>query len=110
MSASATMAGRLMPVMGTLEFANREMADMAYLPELAAQHTIAAGVVDVKSFHEETDDEVADRIRKVHEHVPAEKLHITADCGFSTIPRWLARKKLAATAGGAKIVQHELGP
>jgi len=108
--------GRLMPVMGTLEcdlllleFANREMADMAYLPELAAQHAIAAGVIDVKSFHEETDDEVADRIRKVLEYVPAGKLYITADCGFSAIPRWLARKKLAAMAGGAKIVRHELG-
>lgn len=84
------------------------MSDMAYVPELAAQHAIAAGVVDAKSFHEKTDDEVADRIRKVLEHVRAEKLHITADCGFFAIPRRLAQKKLAAIAGGAKIVRHEL--
>jgi 5-methyltetrahydropteroyltriglutamate--homocysteine methyltransferase len=107
---------RLMPAMGDLkcdllllEFANREMADLTFLPVLAEDHAIAAGVIDVKSFHVETADEVAARIRAVLEVVPAEKLFVTADCGFSAIPRWLARVKLKAMVAGADIVRRELG-
>ena len=108
--------GRLMPAMGDLacdllllEFANREMADLEFLSELSAQHAIAAGVIDVKSFHVETAEEVAERIHKVLAHMSAEKLCVTADCGFSAIPRWLAREKLQAMVAGAKIVRGELG-
>jgi 5-methyltetrahydropteroyltriglutamate--homocysteine methyltransferase len=107
---------RLMPAMGRLdcamlllEFANREMADLDRLPALAARYRIAAGVVDVKSFHIETAEEVADRLRRVLEHVPAERLHVTADCGFSAIPRWLARAKLHAMVAGARLVRAEIG-
>lgn len=106
---------RLMPAMNALdcdllllEFANREMAGLEILPDLTDRHAIAAGVVDVKSFHVETADEVADRIRRVLEFVPAEKLFVTADCGFSAIPRWLARDKTRAMVGGADIVRSEL--
>ena len=91
-----------------LEFANREMADVDRLPELAERYDIAAGVIDVKSFHEETAEEVADRIRRVLRYVPAERLAITADCGFSALPRWLARMKLQAMAAGARIVRDEI--
>ena len=106
---------RLMPAMGNLdcdllllEFANREMADLVFLSELSKRHIVAAGVIDVKSFHIETAEEVADRIRKVLEHISPEKLCITADCGFSAIPRWLARAKLGAMVAGAVIVRQEL--
>ena len=101
--------GRLDCRMLLLEFANREMADLDRLPELAERYDIAAGVIDVKSFHEETPEEVAERIRRVLRHVPAERLAVTADCGFSAIPRWLARAKLQAMAAGARIVRAELG-
>ena len=108
--------GRLFPgldrlncAMLLLEFANREMADLDRLPELAARYRIAAGVIDVKSFHEESAGEVAARIRKVLEYVPAEKLSVTADCGFSAIPRWLARRKQEAMVAGARIVRADLG-
>ncbi len=106
---------RLMPAMGDLacdllllEFANREMADLSFLPELAQGRAIAAGVIDVKNFHVETAEEVAERIRAVLEFVPAEKLFVTADCGFSAIPRWLARDKLRAMVAGAAIVRGEI--
>jgi 5-methyltetrahydropteroyltriglutamate--homocysteine methyltransferase len=92
-----------------LEFANREMADLDRLKELSRRYEIAAGVVDVKSFHEETPEEVAERIRRVLEHVPAERLAITADCGFSALPRWLAKAKMKAMAAGAKLARAELG-
>ena len=107
--------GRLMPAMGDLdcnmfllEFANWEMADLVLLPQLSARHAVAAGVIDVKSFHIETAEEVADRIRKVLEHLPANKLLVTADCGFSALPRWLARAKLQAMVAGTAIIRREL--
>lgn len=107
--------GRLFPALGRLdcrmlllEFANREMADLDRLPALAERYEIAAGVVDVKSFHQETPEEVAERIRRVLAYVPAGRLAVTADCGFSAIPRWLARAKLQAMAAGARQVRETL--
>lgn len=108
--------GRLMGAMTALdtdllvlEFANREMAELELLTELSDRYRIAAGVVDVKSFHEETAEDVAARIRRVLAHMPAERLMITADCGFSAIPRWLARTKMQALVAGTKLVRAELG-
>ena len=92
-----------------LEFANREMADVERLAGLAERHAIAAGVVDVNSYHEETAEQVAERIRLVLQHVPAERLIVTADCGFSAIPRFLARIKLNAMVAGTRLVRQELG-
>lgn len=106
---------RLMGAMGqldtstlVLEFANREMADLDILGPLSERFRIAAGVVDVKSFHEESAEDVAARIREVLRFVPAEKLTITADCGFSAIPRWLARSKMEAMVAGAELVRADL--
>jgi 5-methyltetrahydropteroyltriglutamate--homocysteine methyltransferase len=107
--------GRLLPAMQrigcrqlVLEFANRQMADVGLLRELSRTHEIAAGVVDVKSFYEETPEDVARRARQVLEVVPAERLWVTADCGFSALPRWLARAKLGALVEGARLVRAGL--
>jgi 5-methyltetrahydropteroyltriglutamate--homocysteine methyltransferase len=40
--------------------------------------------------------------------VPAEKLTVTADCGFSALPRYLARDKMRAMVAGARLVRTEL--
>lgn len=108
--------GRLFPGMDRLdcrmlllEFANREMADLDRMKDLSRRYEIAAGVVDVKSFHQETAEEVAERIRRVLAFVPAERLAITADCGFSALPRWLAKVKMKAMAAGAAMARAELG-
>ena len=100
---------RLDCAMLMLEFANREMADLDSLPALAERTLIAAGIIDVKSFHVESAEEVAARLRRVLEYVPAERLHVTADCGFSAIPRWLARAKLNAMTAGARLARREVG-
>ncbi|MBV41129.1 MAG: methionine synthase [Rhodospirillaceae bacterium] len=91
-----------------LEFANREMAELDILAPLSERYNIAAGVVDVKSFHEESAKDVAVRIREVLRYVPADKLTVTADCGFSAIPRWLARSKTEAMVAGARVMREEL--
>jgi len=91
-----------------LEFANREMAEVEILAPLAERFEIAAGVVDVKNFYLESADDVARRVRQCLEHVPADKLTVTADCGFSALPRYLARDKMRAMVAGARLVRAEL--
>ena len=67
-----------------------------------------AGVIDVKSTITETADEVADRIRKLCEYVPADRLGVTTDCGLILLQRYIAKDKLHALVEGTNIVRAEL--
>ena len=67
------------------------------------------GVIDVKSTITETADEVAARIRKLLEYIPAERLGVTTDCGLILLQRYIAIDKLHAMVEGTKIVRKELG-
>ena len=91
-----------------LEFANREMAELDVLSTLSQRFEIAAGVVDVKNFYLESPERVAERIRQCLERVPASQLSITADCGFSALPRYAAREKLGVLVAGTRLVRNEL--
>jgi 5-methyltetrahydropteroyltriglutamate--homocysteine methyltransferase len=51
---------------------------------------------------------VAERIRRVLEYVPAERLSVVPDCGLSQTARWAARQKLHAMVDGTRIVRREL--
>jgi methionine synthase II (cobalamin-independent) len=68
-----------------------------------------AGVIDVKSTITETAEQVADRIERLLEFVPAEKLGVTTDCGLPMIQRHICETKLHALVEGAKIVRKRLG-
>ena len=92
-----------------LEFANREMQGVELLAPLTQKFDVAAGVVDVKNFLPETPERVAERIEQCLRFAPVEKLRITADCGFSALPRWLARKKMEAMVAGTQIVRRKRG-
>ena len=86
------------------------MADLDRLPALAERYRIAAGVIDVKSFHIETPEEVAARLKRVLAVEPRKRLWVTADCGFSALPRWLAREKLRAMVAGTRLVRGQAQP
>jgi 5-methyltetrahydropteroyltriglutamate--homocysteine methyltransferase len=90
------------------EFANREMAECDLWQRFGITQKLGAGVIDVKSFHCETAEEVAARIRRLLQVVPAEQLVINPDCGLWETPRWLAFRKLQAMVEGTKIVRREL--
>ena len=94
-----------------LEFANREMAEVDLLGEIAAAgRDVAAGVVDVKNYHLESADEVAERTEAVlAAGVPAERLTLVPDCGFSQTARWASRAKLRSMVEGTRLVRAELG-
>jgi 5-methyltetrahydropteroyltriglutamate--homocysteine methyltransferase len=61
----------------------------------------------VKSFYQETAEDVAERIRRVLSVVPAGD--VTADCGFSAIRRWLAGAKIRSMVAEARLVRTGLG-
>ena len=52
--------------------------------------------------------EVADRIRRALEYVPAERLMINPDCGLRHLAPEVARQKLRAMVAGAALVRNEL--
>jgi len=89
-----------------LEFANREMAEVGILAEIAdAGRDVAAGVVDVKNYHLETADEVAERVEMILAvGVPEDRLTLVPDCGFSQTARWATRAKLSALVAGRDLV------
>lgn len=92
-----------------LETANRELAELPLLGEIATQRDVAVGLIDVKNSYIETPDDVAERIRRVLQYAPAERLTVVPDCGFSQTPRGAARAKLHAMVEGTRRVRRELG-
>ncbi len=75
---------------------------------LPANVTFWAGVIDVKSTITETADQVASRIRRLLEIVPAERLGVTTDCGLILLQRYIAQEKLHALVAGTNVVRAEL--
>jgi 5-methyltetrahydropteroyltriglutamate--homocysteine methyltransferase len=84
------------------------MAEVELWSEFPNEKELGAGVVDVKSYYIETPEDVAARIRACLRHVPAERLHVLPDCGFSQTARWASFAKLKAMVAGACIVRREL--
>jgi 5-methyltetrahydropteroyltriglutamate--homocysteine methyltransferase len=91
-----------------LEFANREMAELELLGEIASAREIGAGLVDVKSYYIEKPEDIAERIRMLLKYVDPTRLQIMPDCGFSQTARWAAFAKMQAMVAGARIMRKEL--
>ncbi|MBI3665084.1 MAG: methionine synthase [Acidobacteria bacterium] len=91
-----------------LEFAGREMAEINLWKEFGAEKRLAAGVVDVKSSYIESPEEIVRRARLLLEFVPAERLALCPDCGFSQTARHIAVTKLRSLVEGARLVRAEL--
>jgi 5-methyltetrahydropteroyltriglutamate--homocysteine methyltransferase len=62
----------------------------------------------VKTQAVETPDQVAERIRKALEVIPAERLFILPDCGLLHLSRDVAFAKLTAMVEGTRVVRKEL--
>jgi 5-methyltetrahydropteroyltriglutamate--homocysteine methyltransferase len=92
-----------------LEFANRELAELPLCRDISRHRELAVGLVDVKSYYIETPEDIVERIQKVLEYVPPEKLTIVPDCGLSQTARWAARAKLGAMVEGTRVVRARLG-
>jgi 5-methyltetrahydropteroyltriglutamate--homocysteine methyltransferase len=93
----------------SLEFARRGDEDLQLFKEFNVPLTLGFGVIDVKTPEVESPALVADRIRRVLQIVPAERLVINPDCGLVRLPRDVAFNKLAAMVEGAELVRKDLG-
>ncbi len=89
-----------------LELANREMTELDVLPELVdAGFDLAIGVIDVKSSYLESADDVAERAELVlAAGVPAERIALVPDCGFSQTTRRATQAKLRALVAGRDLL------
>jgi 5-methyltetrahydropteroyltriglutamate--homocysteine methyltransferase len=74
----------------------------------AGSKDVAVGVIDVGSEEVEAPEIVAARIRRALEHVPAERLKPSTDCGLVPRTAAAARGKMRALAAGAAIVRSEV--
>jgi 5-methyltetrahydropteroyltriglutamate--homocysteine methyltransferase len=93
----------------SLEFANRSMWQTDLWAEHGGGKTLVAGVIDVKGRDAETPEIVGERIETLLRSVPAEKLWLSADCGYSQTARPLAVEKMASLVAAAKAARERLG-
>jgi 5-methyltetrahydropteroyltriglutamate--homocysteine methyltransferase len=91
-----------------IEMANREFAEVELLATFAEKMDVAVGIIDVKNYYIETEEDVVSRIRKCLTYVPAHKLAVAPDCGLSQTARWASRQKLNNMVKGAKKVREGL--
>jgi 5-methyltetrahydropteroyltriglutamate--homocysteine methyltransferase len=75
---------------------------------MAEKYDVAVGVIDVKSYHIETPEQIADAVRASLKFAPADRLVFAPDCGLSQTARWAAKKKLANMVAGVEMVRKEL--
>jgi 5-methyltetrahydropteroyltriglutamate--homocysteine methyltransferase len=81
--------------------------DLAVLKELPGK-TIILGVIDLGNAAVEAPEEVARRIRRGLEYIPADRLIPAPDCGMKYLAREAAFGKLRALAEGTAIVRREV--
>ena len=91
------------------EFATREMAEIDQWPKWAPDRQLGAGIIDIRTHYCETPDDVAEKVRRCLEFVPADKLFLTTDCGLRYVHRTLARQKLTNLVSGVRTVREQLG-
>lgn len=91
-----------------LEYGTREMAEIEQWMNWAPDRQLGAGIIDIRTHYCETPDDVAERVRKCLDHVPADKLFLTTDCGLRYVHRTLARQKITNLVAGVRQVREQL--
>ena len=85
-----------------IEMANREFAEIELLKPFAEKMNVAVGIIDVKNYYIETEEDVVERIQRCLKYVPAEKLSVAPDCGLSQTARWASKQKLVNMVRGSE--------
>lgn len=93
----------------SLEFAARELAEIALVGQWDADRILVAGLLDIKTHYAETPDDIVERVRTCLQYRAPERLQISSDCGFTRVPRYLTKRKLAAASEAARRLRRELG-
>jgi 5-methyltetrahydropteroyltriglutamate--homocysteine methyltransferase len=92
----------------SIEFGSREMAEIELVGEWDRDRILSAGLIDIKTHYTETPEDLIERLRICLKYRAPEKIEISSDCGFTRVPRSLAKKKLQAAAAAARRLRQEL--
>jgi hypothetical protein len=88
--------------------ADTEVLQVGLLGFGLADKGLGIGVIDIKRLVVETPEQIIAGLRKALDHVPADRIHLTTDCGQFALPRQIARGKLAAMATAAEQPRSEI--
>ena len=96
----------------TFETADNGGAELAEIAAaIGPDKKICIGGVTHRTLQVETPEEVAALVRRALEHIPAERLLVSTDCGFGRqgMSRIHAFYKMVSLSRGVNIVRRELG-
>jgi 5-methyltetrahydropteroyltriglutamate--homocysteine methyltransferase len=95
----------------TFETASSGAIDLEAIGEHITDMKVGIGVIDHHTLQVESPDEVADMLRRALEHIPAERLVVSSDCGMGRegMSRRHAFYKIVSLALGTNIVRGEIG-
>jgi 5-methyltetrahydropteroyltriglutamate--homocysteine methyltransferase len=95
----------------TFETASSGGLDLEAIGREITELKVGIGVIDHHTLQVETPDEVADLLRRALEHVPAERLVVSSDCGMGRegMSRRHAFYKMVSLVLGTNLVRAELG-
>jgi 5-methyltetrahydropteroyltriglutamate--homocysteine methyltransferase len=95
----------------TFETCSSGPGDLAAIGQAIQDKKVVIGVIDHHTLQVERPDEVAALIRAALEHIPAQRLIISSDCGMGRegMARRHAAYKMVAMVLGTNIVRKELG-
>ncbi len=89
-----------------LELAHRPPEDLDALKDVEKRIKIGIGVVDIKTNHVETPDEIARRIESAEKTLGPERVAwVHPDCGFWMLKRSIVDRKIAALVKGRDLYQ-----
>ena len=71
--------------------------------DLLGDKSVQVGVIDVATESIETPEEVANLLERVAEHVPADRIYPSTNCGMVPLTRDVSRAKMAALGAGAAL-------
>jgi 5-methyltetrahydropteroyltriglutamate--homocysteine methyltransferase len=99
-----------LPVNGLLlELSNSGFDMLTALGVLPEHKILGAGVVDVHTHSLETSEQIRERIERVLDVLPPERVWINPDCGLKTRAPEEARAKLAAMVEATRAVRERRG-
>jgi 5-methyltetrahydropteroyltriglutamate--homocysteine methyltransferase len=95
----------------TFETRSSGEADLPAIGRTITGMKVGIGVIDHHTLQVETPAEVATAVRSALEHIPADRLVLTTDCGLGRegMRRRHALYKMASLVQGTNIVRGELG-
>jgi 5-methyltetrahydropteroyltriglutamate--homocysteine methyltransferase len=95
----------------TFESVSSHGMDLEAIGQHITDMKVAIGVIDHHSLQVERVDEVAEHIRTAMQHIPAERLVVSSDCGMGRegMSRRHALYKMGALVQGTNVVRKELG-